>query len=138
MNPTEIALLGYISLMIVLLFAIGGYRAALSLTGKRAANSFSPAGDDVSDMTKRLCRTHANCYEAFPVIGGILLFALATNNTVITDPLAMLLIGFRVLQSVTHLASTSVFAVYLRFTFFVIQLGIVIYWILLFFGHLPV
>ena len=138
MNPTAMAFLGYISLMLVLLFTLAGYRAALTLSGKRAANSFSPTGEDVSEISKRLCRAHANCYEAFPMVGGILLFALATNNTAITDPLAIILIVARLLQSVTHLASTSVFAVYLRFTFFVVQLAIIIYWILLFFGHLPI
>ena len=138
MNHTEVALLGYISLMLVLIFTLASYRSALTLSGKRSANSFSPTGDDVSELSKRLCRAHANCYEAFPMVGGILLFALATNNTAITDPLAMILIGARVLQSFTHLASTSVLAVYLRFAFFVVQLAIVIYWMLLFFGHLSV
>ncbi len=129
MNPTSIALLGYIALMMVLIFLLTSQRGILTLSGKRAANSFLPTGDDVSDFSKRLCRTHANCYETFPIVGGILLFSLATNNTAITDPLAYILLAARILQSVTHLASTSVFAVYLRFTFFIAQLSIVTIWL---------
>ncbi len=129
MNPTSIALLSYIGYIIILIVILTSYRGLLTLSGQRAANSFSPTGEDVSDFSKRLCRVHANSYESFPFVGGILLFALATNSTFITDPLAMLLIGARVLQGLVHLASTSVLAVYLRFTFFLVQIGIVAKWL---------
>ena len=81
MNPTTIAFLGYIALMLVLLVTLASYRAYFTLSGKRAANKFSPSGEEVSNFAVRLCRAHANCYETFPIVGGILLFAIATSNT---------------------------------------------------------
>lgn len=66
--------------------------------------------------------------ENLPAVGGLLLFALATGRTSITDPLAPVLLGARVLQSLVHLASTSGAAVTLRFCVFAVQLGIALYW----------
>ena len=77
---------------------------------------------------QRLARAHANCLEGLPVFGGLLLVALATAHTGITDTLAYLLLGARVLQSCVHLASLSAAAVSLRFSLFAIQLAIGVYW----------
>ena len=129
MNPTSTAFLGYLLLMLVLIILITSYRSILTLSGKRAANSFKTTGDDISEFSARLCRAHANCYENFPLIGGILLFALASGQTAITDGLALTLLAARVLQSLTHLISTSVIAVFARFGFYLVQLVIVALWL---------
>ena len=84
----------------------------------------------MTPFVARLVRAHANCYEAFPIIGGALLLALATGNTAITDPLAMVVLGCRVGQSVVHLLSVSNMAVNLRFAFFGAQVGIAAYWLI--------
>lgn len=130
MNASAVALVGYIAWFTLLLTTIGTLRSGLVLGGKRAANSFTPAGDDVSPFSQRLCRAHANCYEAFPVVGGLLLLALATGQTAVTDPLALILLAARVAQSVVHLASTSPIAVLARFGFFGVQIGIAIWWLI--------
>jgi len=132
MNASVIALVVYVSWMIVLLGILASLRAGLSLSGKRAPNSFSPDGSDVSSFSARLCRAHANCYENFPIIGGLLLLAIATSSTGITDGLAYYLIGARILQSIIHLISTSNLAVQARFACFAVQLGIAVFWILQF------
>lgn len=132
MNPSIAAFLGYVSWMLVLLGILASVRVGLSVTGKKAPNSFDPSGADVSPFSNRLCRAHANCYESFPIFGGLLLLAIATDTTAITDGLAYFLIGARVLQSVTHLASTSNLAVQVRFAFFVAQFLIGVYWVLQF------
>jgi hypothetical protein len=132
MSPTIAAFLGYVIWMLVLLSLMATVRTGLTLTGKRAANSFAVDGADVSPFVNRLCRAHANCYESFPMLGGLLLLALATDSTAVTDGLAYYLIGARVLQSVTHLASSSVLAVQARFAFFLVQFIIAIMWILQF------
>jgi len=136
MNDTLTSLIIYIAWMLAILMFLGGYRSLLTLTGKKAANGFSPGGDDVSPFSGRLCRAHANCYEFFPLAGGLLLAALATNNTAITNEYALYLVYARVLQSLVHMISTSVVAVYARFTFFLAQVGICIYWIIGFYGLL--
>jgi len=132
MNPSIAAFLGYVTWMLVLLGLLASVRVSLSVTGKKAPNSFDPSGADVSPFSNRLCRAHANCYESFPIFGGLLLLAIATDTTAVTDGLAYFLIGARVLQSVTHLASTSNLAVQVRFAFFVAQFLIGIYWVLQF------
>jgi uncharacterized MAPEG superfamily protein len=130
MNPTVAALLGYIVVMLVLLGTLGMMRVGLTLGGKRAPNSFAPDGADVSPFSNRLCRAHANSYEGFPIFGGLMLLAIALDATAITDSLAVYLIGARVLQALTHLASTSNLAVQVRFAFFLVQVGISIWWVL--------
>jgi hypothetical protein len=58
--------------------------------------------------------------------------ALATDSAAITNNLALLLLAARLGQSITHLISTSVLAVQIRFAFFLAQVGICFYWVVLF------
>lgn len=129
MNTTLLALLGYFSLILLLLILLLSYRTALVLQKQKAANEFKPDGSDVSGFPLRLTRALANCVESFPLIGGLMLFALATSSGVVTDGLALPLFAARLAQSLVHLISTSVLAVQLRFTFFLIQLVICGVWI---------
>lgn len=129
MNNTAVALLGYIAWMIILLVALAGNRAVAMLSTKRAINSFAPDGKDVSPLSARLARAHANCYECFPVVGGLLLLALATGSTEITSSMALIVLGARVVQSSIHVISTSKPAVHLRFAMLLVQLGIAGCWI---------
>ena len=133
MNPTVTALIGYIAVMLALLGTLGMLRVGLTLTGKRAPNSFAPDGTDVSPFANRLCRAHANSYEGFPIFGGLMLLAIALDATAITDSLALYMIGARILQAATHLASTSNLAVQVRFAFFLVQVGIAVWWLIQFF-----
>jgi hypothetical protein len=130
MSPSIVALLGYITWMLALLALLASIRVSLSLGGKKAPNSFDPGGADVSPFSNRLCRAHANCYEHFPIFGGLLLLAIATDATAVTDGLAYYFLGARVLQSMVHLISTSNLAVQVRFAFFLAQFLIGIWWVL--------
>lgn len=128
MTPTITALLVYILWMLLLLGMLAGLRTGMTLTGAKKANSFSPDGTDVSDFSNRLCRAHANCYESFPIFGGLLLLAIASDSMAITDGLAYIMIGARLAQSLIHLFSTSESAVFVRFGFFLVQVVIALYW----------
>lgn len=130
MTLTAHALLGFSAWTIVTLFILAGYRTALVFTGKRAANSFAASGDDVDGFGKRATRVHANCYENLPVAAAIMLYAIATNQTAITDPLATAFLLARIGQSVVHLISTSRPAVLLRFGLFLAQIGILVWWLI--------
>ncbi len=61
-----------------------------------------------------------------------MLLAIALDATAITDSLAMYMIGARILQAATHLVSTSNLAVQVRFAFFLVQVGIAIWWVIQF------
>jgi len=129
MSNSALALLGFVSWTLLLLVMIGGMRSVLVLSGKRAANQFSPDGSDVSTFSNRLCRAHANCYENLPVFAAVILLALVMGRNGITDPLALWFLGARVVQSATHLVSTSHYAVLVRFAFFLAQWVILAYWV---------
>ena len=79
---------------------------------------------------QRLARAHANCVEGLPIFGGLMTVALLTGQTAATDSLAHIFLGARVFQSLVHLASVSVPAVFIRFTAFAVQMGIGVYWAL--------
>jgi len=132
MNDTILALIGYISWTLILLVWIATYRTLLVTNKQKAPNDFKPDGSDSTPFGERLTRAQSNCVESFAFIGGLMLLALATNSAVLTDGLALLLLAARLGQSITHLISTSVLAVQIRFTFFVAQLGICFYWVVLF------
>lgn len=136
MTPTATALLGYTAWTLFLLALLIVSRTTAVMAGKKRANSFSPLGEDVEGFARRLTRAHANCYENLPIAAAVLLYAIAEAQTAVTDGLAYIFLAARILQSVTHLASTSNQAVTVRFAFFLVQVGILIYWLLGLFGVL--
>ncbi len=129
MQSTTIALLGYIAWTLVLILAVEISRTYLVLAKGHRVTQFKPDGTDVSPFMHRLCRAHANCVENFPVFGGFLILALATQQTKITDGLALYFLAARCLQSVTHLISGRTLAINLRFMFYAVQLAISCIWL---------
>ena len=129
MNASIIVLLGYISWILVLLLALASYRTYLTQSGKFQGLKFKSDGSDVTDFGARITRAQANCVECFSFIGGVLLLAIATDSTAITNGLAYILFAARLGQSIVHLVSTSNLAIQVRFILFLIQFGIVIYWV---------
>ena len=80
---------------------------------------------DVADPAERI-----QLLKNLSIIGGLLLVAEVAGRTAVTDPLAFVLLGARLVQSVIHLSSTSSTAVTLRFTAFTVQMAIAVYWCL--------
>jgi len=130
MTPSAAALLAFVAWTIILVAALALVRVGMVVSGKRASSNFSPDGDDVEGFGKRLTRAHANCYENLPLAGAVLLYAIATGQTAITDGLAFAFLAARFAQSLTHLTSTARPAVTIRFLFYVVQVSILFYWIL--------
>jgi len=128
LDNTATAIFGLVSWTVGLLVIIALMRTGLTLFKGKDANSFSPSGDDVSPFSGRLCRAHANCYEFIPFALAILLYAVATGQSAVTNGLAIILLATRVGQSLVHLISTSKLAVMARFGFFLPQVIIVLYW----------
>ncbi|MBE1300042.1 MAG: MAPEG family protein [Alteromonadaceae bacterium] len=126
-TATVLAALIFWTLLLVA-FLIG-YRSMAVAKGQKAANEFSADGSDVDAFGQRLTRAHANCVESFPIIGGTLILALATDLTSITEPLVYVLLAARVVQTLIHLASTSVLSVQIRFAAFLVQLALCGYWL---------
>lgn len=134
MGPSALALLGYAGWTILLVTCIGLQRGALTFSGQRAPNSFKTDGTDISPFGQRLARAHANCYENLPIFAAIVLTAIATGHSAVTDPLAPWVLTARIAQSITHILSTSSPAVMVRFTFFLVQMLILIWWLIALIG----
>ncbi len=129
MSNTAFALIGYIGWMVILMLVMECLRTYLVLVKGKPANSFAVDGSDTFPLLHRLTRSHANCYEHFPIVGGILIFVLATKWTGVTEGLALWVLAARMLQSCTHIFSNGLYAVQVRFVFFTAQLLIVVFWI---------
>ena len=109
-------------------------RTRYLLTRTVAANEFRPDNSNLPPYMQRLARAHANCVEGFPIIGGLLVVALLTHQTGVTDALAPYLLAARLIQSSIHAASTNVLASWLRFIAFAVQMAIAVYWLFGLFG----
>ena len=127
-SPSAIALTAFIAWTLLLLTLMEVIRSQLVLRGKVPANGFTPDNANLSPFMQRLARAHANCLENLPIFGGLLLIAIVTGGTSITDPLAYLFLGARVFQSLVHLISVSSLAVTIRFAAFALQTAIGLYW----------
>ncbi|ANN62158.1 MAPEG family protein (plasmid) [Mesorhizobium loti] len=128
MSATAFALTGFISWALGLLIVMEVIRTYLVISGKVAANGFTPDNAALSPFMQRLARAHANCIEGLPIFGGLLGVAILISKTDVTDPLASTLLAARIVQSIIHLVSTSQVAVSLRFTAFTVQMVIGAYW----------
>ena len=128
MTATSCALLGFIAWSILLTWTLLGVRVAATLKGK-ALNAFSASGADLDGFGLRVTRAHGNSIENLAIVACPLLYAISTDQTAITNGLAAVIFGARVVQSVVHIASGSVPAVVLRATAFTVQNVIGLMWI---------
>lgn len=131
MTPTLAALTGFIAWTLFLLVVMEAIRSKMVATKEVPANGFRPDNANLSPFMQRLARAHANCLEGLPIFGGLMLVAVVSGKSSLTDPLAFVLLGARILQSSIHLASLSPTAVTFRFSAFAVQMGIGVYWAVL-------
>lgn len=127
-STTALALTGFITWALALLVLMEVLRSKLVMTGAVAPNQFVPDNANLSPFMQRLARAHANCVEGLPIFGGLMLVALAIGRSDVTDGLALLFLGARILQSTLHLASLQPAIVTLRFVAFAVQMAIAAYW----------
>jgi uncharacterized MAPEG superfamily protein len=128
MTATVASLTGFIAWTLLLLVLMEAIRAQLVLTRTVPADGFDPANSTLSPFMQRLARAHANCLEGLPIFGGLMLVAIVTGRTAVTDPLAPVLLAARLVQSSIHLASVSRTAITLRFGAFTVQMAIAVIW----------
>lgn len=128
MTTTLTALAGFLAWALLLLIIMETIRSKLVLTGAVPANGFPPDNANLSPFMQRLARAHANCIEGLPIFGGLMLVAVMAGKSGVTDPLAPLLLGARIVQSTIHLVSTAPAAVTARFVAFSMQMAIAAYW----------
>ncbi len=131
LSASAVALLGLIAWTLLLLFLIINQRGLLVLSGRMRVNAFAPDGSNTpGGFAQRLVRAHANSLENLPLQLGVLLYAMHAGQTAITDPLAPVLLGARLFQSLMHLISTRALFVWLRFAGLLAQMLILAWWLL--------
>ncbi|MGE0666331.1 MAG: MAPEG family protein [Sphingomonadales bacterium] len=126
MTPAFMALLGFAMWTLLLTVLIAATRMVIVMQGRRAANEFSPTGEDVGGFSRRLARAHANCCENLPIVIAVILVAILSGHSSVADRYALWILYARIFQSMVHMASTSIPAVYLRFMFYAVQVVLLV------------
>ena len=127
MSNTAFTVIGLITWSVLLSFMLVNVRL-IALRDGRPLNSFDPAGRDLQNFGYRVTRAHANSLDNLAIPVGLLLYAIATEQTAITEGLASWVLFARIAQSTVHMISTSVPMVLARATFFSAQLIICVIW----------
>ena len=121
--PSLEPLIFYALWAIALVLAIGATRVFQIMSGRAAANSFTPGVPHGSDAYWRLNRAHVNTAENLPIFATIVLagYVVGQGTATFTN-LAIIVFIARVVQSIIHVLSGSTRAVTLRFLAFGVQL----------------
>ncbi len=132
MTATATALIGYATWTLLLALTVVNYRGLQVLSGRKKAHEFTTTGEDLGSFSQRLCRAYYNCCENLPAAAAILLYAIASGQTALTDGLALLVLGGRIGQSVIHLVAVTHVTVLVRVTFYLLQQFTLLYFCFLF------
>ncbi|REH38962.1 MAPEG family protein [Paraperlucidibaca baekdonensis] len=131
LSPAICALLCFTALTVALAFIFVGYRVALVLSFKVAANAWTRGAATHVDppFITRVQHAQMNCVENLPVFAAIVFVASAMGQLAILEPLAMIFLGLRVAQSAVHVINTSAAMVFLRANLWLGQMAIIAYWL---------
>lgn len=122
MNPTYYALAGFAGWTLLLTLVMATNRMANLFAGaKIPINKFSPTGEDLPGFGHRVTRAHLNCVENLPVFAALVAAAGFSGQLAVMESTAMYVLYARIGQSVVHLISTSPAMVWIRATFFFVQ-----------------
>lgn len=133
MTATATALLGLIAWTLILTLLMLTARFTAMSKG-HPVNTFTQDGSELPAFGQRSTRAQANSLEWLVIPVGLLAYALATGQSAVTDGLALIFLGARVLQSIAHLISTSPGFVLVRATFFTVHNVIAVIWLVRLFG----
>nr|WP_275067396.1 MAPEG family protein [Leptospira levettii] len=99
------------------------YRSVQVLLGKKKSNEFPAGIQHGSDFNWRLNRAHLNSLENLPLFVAVVFLTVSLGKVnEFVNQAGFVILGARVLQSLTHLIGTNVLAVNIRFTFYMIQI----------------
>jgi len=121
MNPSIVALAGFAGWTLLLLLTVANLRMANFFTGKKAINAFSPTGEDLPGFGQRVTRAHLNCVENLPIFAALVAAAGLSGQFAVMEGTVMYVLYARIGQSVAHMISTAALVVWVRATFFFVQ-----------------
>jgi len=127
MTPIQ-SLIAFALWTLALIVVVFAYRGLRFLKG--APINHWPRGNKPADdaaFIKRVEDAHANCLENLPVFAVIVLAAAAMDKTATIAALAPWVLYARVGQSLVHLWGVNQLQVFLRVSFWSVQLGLCIW-----------
>ncbi len=124
------ALLGFTGWTLLLIAGVFLYRGTRFLGGTPINHWPRQAkpGDD-APIIQRLEDAHANCMENLPIFAVIVLAAATMQKLEALQPFAMWVLYARIGQTATHLSGTGRLQVFVRASFWSVQLGL-FFWML--------
>ena len=96
---------------------------------KIALNAFSPDGDDLPGFGRRVTRAHLNCVETLPAFAAIVAAAGLSGQMEVLEGTVIFMLYARLAQSVVHMISVSVAAVFLRGGLYTAQVVLMLYYV---------
>jgi len=129
------ALLGFAGWTLLLVLAIFSYRGFKFLTGT-PINAWPRGVKSDADIpfVNRLADAHANCLENLVVFAVIVLVAGQLGKLELIAAVAPLVLYARIGQSLAHLSGTGKINVFIRASFWSVQLGIFFFMLSKLFG----
>jgi uncharacterized MAPEG superfamily protein len=122
MNPAIYALAGFAGWTLLLALIMATIRMSNLFGGaKIPINKFSPGGEDLPGFGHRVTRAHMNCVENLPIFAALVAAAGFSGQFGVMEGTAMYVLYARLGQSIVHMISTSPAMVWIRATFFFIQ-----------------
>lgn len=115
------AVLGFALWTLFLVFVSVNWRVVEVLRGKSINSWGRDDGIAVPEIVKRMQHAHLNCLENLPIFAVLVFAAYFTSKNLAVDGLAVYVLYARVAQSTVHLLGTSPGLVFIRATFYVLQ-----------------
>lgn len=116
------ALLLFALWTLITMFISNGYRLSQIMTFANPINAFPRSAPNADPgLFVRARDAHANCMENLPIFAAIVLAAAAMGQSPVADAAGHYVLLARVAQSVVHMIGTSVVLVWVRASFFFIQ-----------------
>ncbi|WP_291770982.1 MAPEG family protein [Limnobacter sp.] len=107
-------------------------RVPQALLGQKRIDAWERGKESTDPMfLQRAKSAHLNCLENFPVFAGVVAMAGLMGEVEAINGIAAFVLYARIAQSVVHISGTSFIQVFLRATFFLLQVFITLYMVYL-------
>jgi len=130
MNDAVIALAGFAGWTLILALIMISFRFMNSFGGEKIPlNAFSPDGDDLPGFGRRVTRAHLNCVETLPVFAAIVVAASMSGQMHVLEATVIYVLYARLAQSIVHMVSATVPAVFIRGSLFTVQVVLMLFYV---------
>lgn len=116
------ALIGFAAWTLLLVFVVFNWRFFEVLRGRPANSWLRGAAAPSPPLVTRVEHAHANCIENLPVFVAIVVAAALLEKLDAINVAGPFVLYARIAQSLTHLAGTSHWLVFIRANFYAVQL----------------